>query len=106
MKKLTYREKFIQMNKEAKGTWLVGLIICVFWWITGFGIYRFAPDARICYMPAWFIVSCFGSWILSIILVYVLLKTVFTDFELDDNDTQCVDVSKRDSSCSKQTNFK
>lgn len=104
MTQLTYKEKFIQMNKEAKGTGIVGLIICAFWWITGFGIYYFFPDARIFYMPAWFIISCFGSWILGIVLVYVLLKTVFADFDLEDN-SACVDVSQRNSTLKNQNNF-
>lgn len=86
MQKMSYKEKFVQMNKEAKATWVVVFIIIAFWWITGFGLYAVMPDATIMYMPVWFVVSCFGSWILSIILVWVLTSKVFKNFNLDDED--------------------
>ena len=98
MQKMTYKEKFIQMNKEAKATWIITAIIIVFWWITGFGIYAVSgASTTILSMPAWFMISFFGSWFLSIILVVVLVKNVFVDFDLDDEDMRNVtDVSVRD----------
>ena len=79
MEKMSYKEKFIQMNKEAKATWIVAFIIIAFWWVTGFGL----------------VLSCVGSWVLSVLLVVFLTKFVFKDFDLDD-DEPIVDVSKRD----------
>ena len=84
MEKMSYREKFIQMNKEAKATWIVAAIIIAFWWITAFGMA--GMDLTIFYMPAWFVVSCFGVWVLSIILVTVLITKVFKNFSLEDED--------------------
>lgn len=36
---LSYKEKFIQMNKEAKATWIVGAISFIVWLAGGFGVY-------------------------------------------------------------------
>ena len=37
-------------------------------------------------MPAWFVVSVFGTVILAIIGVFVLLKFVFIDFSYDEDE--------------------
>lgn len=38
------------------------------------------------HMPAWFVVSVFGTVILAIIGVFVLLKIVFIDFSYDEDE--------------------
>ena len=86
MEKMSYRDKFIQMNKEAKATWLVAAVLIAFWWIAAFGVARI--DFTILNMPGWFVVSCFGVWILSIILVSVLVTKVFKNFSLEDEDNE------------------
>ena len=84
MEKMSYREKFIQMNKEARATWDVMVILIAFWWIASFGTAHI--DYTIFHMPGWFVVSCFGVWILSIILVAYLTRNVFKDFSLEDDE--------------------
>ena len=84
MEKMSYREKFIQMNKEAKATWITAAIIIAFWWITAFGLAGL--DYTIFHMPAWFVISCFGVWILSTIMVTALVTNVFKDFSLEDDE--------------------
>lgn len=84
MKKMTYREKFIQINKEAKATWIVTVVLIAFWWIAGFG--TAGIDYTIFHMPGWFVVSCFGIWILSIVMVWFLVSKVFQNFSLEDDD--------------------
>lgn len=92
MKNLSYKEKFIRMNKEAKATWIVAAVIIIFWWVGGFGVYNlFGEDFFIFSMPAWFVISCFGSWILSVVLVIFLIKNVYTDFDLEDNSEENTD---------------
>jgi len=86
MEKMSYREKFIQMNREAKATCVVAVILIAFWWITAFGLAGL--DSTIFHMPVWFVVSCFGVWILSIILVVYLVTKVFKDFSLEHEDDQ------------------
>ena len=88
MEKMTYKEKFVQMNKEAKATWIVSAIIIAYWFLSGFGVYAIAPEATIFYMPAWFILSCVGSWILAVVLVIYLVKKVFKNFDLDDDEEE------------------
>jgi uncharacterized membrane protein YhdT len=84
MVKMSYREKFIQMNREAKATWIVTAILIAFWWIAGFG--TAGLDYTLFGMPGWFVLSSFGVWILSILLVWGLTVTVFRDFSLEDDD--------------------
>ena len=80
------------MNKEAKATWIVAAVIIIFWWVGGFGVYNlFGEDFFIFSMPAWFVISCFGSWILSVVLVIFLIKNVYTDFDLEDNSEENTD---------------
>ncbi len=87
MQKMSEKEKFIQMNKEAKATWIVGFIIMAFWFITGFGIYAVCgSEWTILGMPAWMVISCIGSWFLSIIGVVFLVKKVFKDFDLNEEE--------------------
>lgn len=84
---MTYKEKFIQMNKEARATWIAAAIIIVYWFLSGFGVYAiWGAEWTILGMPAWFVLSCFGSWILSMVLVAVMVKKVFKDFDLDEED--------------------
>lgn len=87
MEKMTYKEKFIQMNKEAKATWIAAAVIIVYWFLSGFGVYAiWGAEWTILGMPAWFVLSCFGSWILSMVLVALMVKKVFKDFDLDEED--------------------
>ena len=87
MEKMSYRDKFIQMNKEAKATWIVAANLIAFWWLAAFGLAGLDYNTHnIFHMPVWFVVSCFGVWFLSIALVVVLITKVFKDFSLEDED--------------------
>ncbi len=84
---LSYKEKFIQMNKEAKATWIVGLISFIVWLAGGFGVYLLAGNSwTILGMPAWFVLGSFDCWFVGIIGVVYLLKFVFKDFDLGDDE--------------------
>lgn len=84
---LSYKEKFIQMNKEAKATWIVGLISFIVWLAGGFGVYLLAGNSWTSLgMPAWFVLGSFGCWFVGIIGVVYLLKFVFKDFDLGDDE--------------------
>ncbi|MDR1977771.1 MAG: YhdT family protein [Synergistaceae bacterium] len=83
---MSYKEKFVQMNKEAKATWIVAAILIAYWWIAGFG--TAGMDYTIFHMPGWFVLSNFGVWILSIVLVWVLTAKVFEDFSLEDDEDE------------------
>ena len=82
MLKLTKEEKHKQCLKEIKATLLM-VCICFLWHvITAFLLN--STGWTIFHMPAWFVVSVFGTVILAIIGVFVLLKIVFIDFSYDE----------------------
>lgn len=82
MNKLTKQEKHDQCIREIKAT-LIVVAICAIWHIgsafilNGTGLYFMG-------MPAWFSVSVFGTIIIALIGVRILLKKVFIDFEYDE----------------------
>lgn len=82
MKKLNKQQKHNQCVREIKATLLV-VVICAIWHIAtafilnGTGLYFLR-------MPAWFSVSVFGTIIIALIGVRILLKKVFIDFEYDE----------------------
>ena len=84
MKKLTRQEKHEQCVREIKGT-LIVVLLCAVWHVgtaftlNGKGLYFLG-------MPAWFSVSVFGTIIIALVGVRVLLAKVFVDFEYDDEE--------------------
>ena len=82
MMKLTKDEKHKQCSKEVKATLFV-VFICFLWHvITAFLL---NPTGwTVFHMPAWFVVSVFGTVLLAIIGVFFLLKFVFVDFSYDE----------------------
>ncbi|MDR2444688.1 MAG: YhdT family protein [Spirochaetaceae bacterium] len=81
---MTYKEKFIQMNREAAATVIAVALIAVFWWVSGFALEKM--DFTIFYMPLWFVVGCAGSLILSVCSVVFLVKKIYKDFSLTDDE--------------------
>jgi uncharacterized membrane protein YhdT len=82
---MTYKQKFVQMNKEAIATGIAVALVAAFWWVSGFALEKI--DFTIFRMPGWFVVSCAGSFILSVCAALFLIKKVYRNFSLtDDND--------------------
>lgn len=84
MNKFSKQEKHEQCMREIKGTLIVVAVCCVWHVLTAFllngtGLYFLG-------MPAWFSVSVFGTVILALIGVRILLKKVFVDFDYDDEE--------------------
>lgn len=82
--KLTKEEKHKQCLKEIKATLLV-VSICFLWHVLTAFLLN-STEWVIFHMPAWFVVSVFGTAILAIIGVFVLLRFVFIDFSYDEED--------------------
>jgi uncharacterized membrane protein YhdT len=82
---MTYKEKFVQMNREAAATVIAVALIAVFWWVSAFVLEK--ADFTIFYMPLWFVVGCAGSIILSVCAVIFLVKKVYRNFKLTDDET-------------------
>jgi uncharacterized membrane protein YhdT len=72
------------MRREARATLIAAVLVMIFWWAAGFGLAR--VDFTIFSLPGWFVVSCFGSWLLAVVLVLFLITRVFKDFSLEDED--------------------
>ena len=86
---MSYKEKFIQMNKEAKATWILAAICFTVWLAGGFGVYLLVGSSwRILKMPAWFVLGSLGSWLVSVLGVIYLVKFVFVDFDLNCTDDE------------------
>lgn len=83
---MTTREKFQQINKEAKATLLVLLLVVLFWTIAGIGVSRL--NITIFYTPLWAITGCIGTWIFSVLAVWVLVKKVFKNFDLEEEEEE------------------
>ncbi|MDO5042366.1 MAG: YhdT family protein [Slackia sp.] len=81
---LSYRQKMLQANKEAKAT-LVALVLCiVVWAIGGFGLAGL--DIEVFGTPVWIIGGTIGTWVFSIAAAVFLAKRVFADFDLDEEE--------------------
>ena len=80
---LAYKDKFVQMNKEAKATLIASLIIFAYFWLTIFLFQDNLEFGVILGLPLWFTLSCIGGYLLSIIVVLVLVKFFMANFDLD-----------------------
>lgn len=86
MLKLTEEEKHGQILKEIKATF--ALIAIVALWHIGFAFGLNGIDVLVCGMPLWFFVSTIGAFVISVVGVAILLKFVFKDFELGEEEAQ------------------
>ena len=90
---LSYEEKFSIMDREALATLILAVIIAAFFW----GAILLLKDnsATFFTMPAWFVISCIGGYLLSVVGVIILVRKVMVDFPLDEKD---VEEQKQDNS--------
>lgn len=78
------KEKFDQANKEAKAVGIGLILIIVFWIAAGFGVS--CLNINIGHTPLWVITGCIGTWVFAILLVTWMVKKVFKDFDLDEEE--------------------
>jgi uncharacterized membrane protein YhdT len=81
---MDYKTKHKQMNREARASLLAAAAVMAFWWTAGFGLSGI--EFTVFHLPGWFVVGSFGTWLLSIALVCLLLKRTFKNFTLEDGD--------------------
>lgn len=81
---MSYKEKFIQCNKEAKATWILFVVMMAWWWITGIGLKD--VNMTIMGLPLWVFLSTIGTVILASLGTWVLTRFVFKDFSLEADD--------------------
>lgn len=81
---MTKEEKDLQIRKEARAT-VILFCICFLWHVgcayllTGSGITVFG-------LPLWWVLSTPGVFVVAVVGVIILLKKVFVNFSLDDED--------------------
>lgn len=82
MKNLNDNEIHEQLMREIKATFILIAIVAV--WHVGFAFLLDGIDVLVFGMPLWFFVSTIGAFVISVAGVFVLLKKVFVNFELDE----------------------
>lgn len=77
-------DKFRQANKEALATVIATCVVICFWWAAGFGLA--ACPVQIFATPLWVWTGCVGTWLFACLIVWLLIKFVFQNFDLDDGE--------------------
>ncbi len=75
-----------QIKKEARATLLVLGLVIVVWCVLGFGISKL--EIRIFHTPLWAITGCLGTWGFSVAAVWWLIRRVFKDFDLTEEEEE------------------
>ena len=81
---MTREEKERQIKKEARATAIL-FAIC-FFWHAGFGYLLSGSGIKLFGLPLWWILSTPGVFVVAVVGVIYLLKNVFVNFSLDDDD--------------------
>lgn len=77
-------QKDKQIRREAKAT-LILFVIC-FVWNVGFAYGLSGTGARLFGLPLWWLISTPGMFVIAVIGVVFLLKKVFVNFDLEDDE--------------------
>ena len=81
---MTREEKNMQIRKEARAT---AILFCIcFVWHVGFGYLLSGSGITVAGLPLWWILSTPGVFVVAVIGVIYLLKKVFVNFSLEDED--------------------
>lgn len=81
---MTREEKNLQIRKEARAT-AVLFIIC-FLWHVGCAYLLSGINVTMFGLPLWWVLSTPGVFVIAVVGVIILLKKVFVNFSLDDED--------------------
>lgn len=79
---LSYKQKHEQANREAIATVVALVVTIVVWTVCGFGLA--GSGIELFHTPIWILGGTLGTWVCSIVVVVVLAKRFFVDFDLDD----------------------
>ena len=82
MKKLSREELEKELRKESQATWILTILCALVHIVPAFLLN--GNGQQMFHMPQWFVVSVFGSGIVAIVGIIVLVKTVFIDFDYDE----------------------
>ena len=81
MQELTYRQAIERSHREAVITLIAAVLVSVFFW----GSVFLFEDSLLGWfgVPIWFWMSCVGGYFFSVLIVWVLVRFLMTDFDLD-----------------------
>lgn len=82
--RMTREQKDKQIRKEARAT-LILFLIC-FVWNVAFAYGLSGIEARLFGLPLWWLISTPGMFVVAVIGVVYLLKRVFVNFDLEDDE--------------------
>ncbi|MBR2674700.1 MAG: YhdT family protein [Mogibacterium sp.] len=102
IEKMTREEKDRQVRREAGAT-LILFAICFFWNV--FFAYTLSGlEIRIGGLPLWWLISVPGMFVIAVIGVVYLLKKVFVNFELEDDEAiECGGMGTAESMATAET---
>lgn len=69
-------------HREAVATFIAAVLTMVYFWVAIL-IFEKSPDT-VLHMPLWFMASCVGGYLFSVIAVFWLVKRWFADIDLDE----------------------
>ena len=79
---MTREEKNAQIRKEARAT---AILFCIcFLWHVGCAYLLSGTGATVCGLPLWWILSTPGVFVIAVVGVVILQKTVIVNISLDD----------------------
>lgn len=78
------KEKFKQINREARATGIALVLIILFWIVAGLGLS--GCDIVIYHTPLWIITGCVGTWLFGVAAVLFFVKKVYRDIPFDDEE--------------------
>ena len=79
--RISYQDAIRRSHQEALVTLVAAVLITVVFWGCGFGF-----EATLLGwfgVPIWFWTSCIGGYFFSILIVWILVRFCFKNFELD-----------------------
>lgn len=76
-----YNRALRASHKEAAATLIAGAVTAAFFWAAI--ILLQDSEITVFSFPLWFIVSCVGGYLLSVVAVIYLVRRVFVDIDLD-----------------------
>lgn len=82
-KPVTREEKETQIRKEARAT-LILFVVCFVWNVLF--AYAVPGNIRIAGLPLWWLISTPGMFVIAILGVVYLLRKVFVNFSLEDEE--------------------
>ena len=82
--KMSREQKDRQIRREAKAT-LILFLVC-FIWNVGFAYGLSGTGIRVMGLPLWWLISTPGMFVLAVIGVVYMLKKVFVNFDLEEEE--------------------